>query len=389
MSSPLGSDRSSDTSSVSTTSLAAARSSSAAVQHVLPPLPPHGPSPPGRSSSPRYHASATPSTRPDNSRSNLTSSQQHQHNFPSTPSSSRRHRHQRHRRPSSSLQLESRRRVEAPDEWSEDESFLDDTSALSISPSHSHSLHNIIPSDDSLLEGLAENEFSSPSSYLPFTTTSATSEQRPPPRTPPNHFQAVLESATALASASASATGTAAASLLRRLSSSTSNRLNFAGPSRTNTLLTNSSHGESQGSLFVNDYLPNDEQLTDTPDTSFSESMPTTQRRNSRPTSSGRDTLLGNKRQRVSPGPQTSLRNIIPDSDDSFFGNSPIKPTTAEPNTTQDTYDTIDLTEATEIPKELTKPKVDNRIKLSGFQCVICMDDVTTLTVTHCGMLEL
>lgn len=49
-------------------------------------------------------------------------------------------------------------------------------------------------------------------------------------------------------------------------------------------------------------------------------------------------------------------------------------------------YTTIDLTEATEVPDELKKPEVDNRVKLAAFQCVICMDDVTSLTLTHCGM---
>lgn len=47
---------------------------------------------------------------------------------------------------------------------------------------------------------------------------------------------------------------------------------------------------------------------------------------------------------------------------------------------------TIDLTQANEVPEELKRPKVDNRVKISDFQCVVCMDDVTCLTVTHCGM---
>lgn len=49
--------------------------------------------------------------------------------------------------------------------------------------------------------------------------------------------------------------------------------------------------------------------------------------------------------------------------------------------------DTIDLSNATEVPPELVAPKVDNRVKISKFQCVICMDDTTALTVTHCGHL--
>lgn len=52
--------------------------------------------------------------------------------------------------------------------------------------------------------------------------------------------------------------------------------------------------------------------------------------------------------------------------------------------------DMIDLTEPNKLPEELAKPseelpKNDNRTKLSAFQCAICMDDATALTVTHCG----
>ncbi|KAI0408590.1 hypothetical protein F4802DRAFT_355712 [Xylaria palmicola] len=49
--------------------------------------------------------------------------------------------------------------------------------------------------------------------------------------------------------------------------------------------------------------------------------------------------------------------------------------------------ETIDLSNATEVPAELMAPKVDNRVKIGKFQCVICMDDTTSLTVTHCGHL--
>lgn len=50
-----------------------------------------------------------------------------------------------------------------------------------------------------------------------------------------------------------------------------------------------------------------------------------------------------------------------------------------------DDDEVLDLTGANEVPAELLKPKVDNRVKLGKFQCVICMDDVSNLTVTHCG----
>ncbi|KAK7213726.1 hypothetical protein V2G26_020904 [Clonostachys chloroleuca] len=51
----------------------------------------------------------------------------------------------------------------------------------------------------------------------------------------------------------------------------------------------------------------------------------------------------------------------------------------------------IDLTETNnELPDDLIDlapvPKEeDKRIKLSAFQCVICMDDASVLTLTHCG----
>ncbi|KAI0542210.1 hypothetical protein GGR58DRAFT_497195 [Xylaria digitata] len=52
-----------------------------------------------------------------------------------------------------------------------------------------------------------------------------------------------------------------------------------------------------------------------------------------------------------------------------------------------DGSETIDLSNATEVPAELMASRVDNRVKIGKFQCVICMDDTTFLTVTHCGHL--
>lgn len=46
----------------------------------------------------------------------------------------------------------------------------------------------------------------------------------------------------------------------------------------------------------------------------------------------------------------------------------------------------VDLAGIEEIPqKPVLEPKEDNNVKLGGFQCVICMDDVTALSVTYCG----
>lgn len=47
----------------------------------------------------------------------------------------------------------------------------------------------------------------------------------------------------------------------------------------------------------------------------------------------------------------------------------------------------FDLTKAEEeVPKELFQPVKDSSIKLSTFECVICMDAASNLTVTCCGM---
>lgn len=48
----------------------------------------------------------------------------------------------------------------------------------------------------------------------------------------------------------------------------------------------------------------------------------------------------------------------------------------------------IDLTETPAAAKDVKppcEPEEDNRTKLGAFQCVICMDNVTNLTLTHCG----
>ncbi|KAL0473290.1 hypothetical protein QR685DRAFT_569378 [Neurospora intermedia] len=50
--------------------------------------------------------------------------------------------------------------------------------------------------------------------------------------------------------------------------------------------------------------------------------------------------------------------------------------------------DVVDLADTEEVPESMrAKPRPKNEIKLSAFQCVICMDNVTGLTVTHCGHL--
>jgi hypothetical protein len=64
--------------------------------------------------------------------------------------------------------------------------------------------------------------------------------------------------------------------------------------------------------------------------------------------------------------------------DTGVFGSSP-------PPAVHSDEDVLDLTEANEVSVAQKKIEADRRVKLSKFQCVICMDDVSNLTVTHCG----
>ncbi|KAK3379782.1 hypothetical protein B0T24DRAFT_168680 [Lasiosphaeria ovina] len=47
----------------------------------------------------------------------------------------------------------------------------------------------------------------------------------------------------------------------------------------------------------------------------------------------------------------------------------------------------VDLVDAVKVPAFVMDKKPKNEVKLGAFQCVICMDDVKDLTVTHCGHL--
>jgi hypothetical protein len=61
---------------------------------------------------------------------------------------------------------------------------------------------------------------------------------------------------------------------------------------------------------------------------------------------------------------------------DDLFGPTPSSPSA-------EVIDLVDTDKAPPAPSKPPPPK--NEIRLSAFQCVICMDDVTNLTVTHCG----
>jgi hypothetical protein len=138
----------------------------------------------------------------------------------------------------------------------------------------------------------------------------------------------------------------------------------------------------SEESLFVDD-LFGDELDPDTAQTSFSENMASSRKRSA----GGMPIPPITKKQRPShPDKHTKSKRqpttLIQQDEDCFEDEA-----SAEYLTGEDDLPTIDLTEANEVPEELLKPEEDNRVKISAFQCVICMDDATSLTVTHCGHL--
>ncbi|KAH6850053.1 hypothetical protein B0I37DRAFT_427960 [Chaetomium sp. MPI-CAGE-AT-0009] len=73
-----------------------------------------------------------------------------------------------------------------------------------------------------------------------------------------------------------------------------------------------------------------------------------------------------------------SKRKREPDLDDDLFGEGPFND-----------QGVVDLVDKDEVPAEIlnSQEKNKNYIKMSSFDCVICMDSVKDLTVTHCGHL--
>ncbi|POR38702.1 Helicase-like transcription factor [Tolypocladium paradoxum] len=215
-------------------------------------------------------------------------------------------------------------------------------------------------SDGQFLGDLVENDFSSPSSYPPFLNPPAgTGSQAGQALSQPQFAVTVRPGSAAPARRSAACDRT------------------FAGPSLSTTQLSASSVGDSQNTLFTDEF---GEELLSSESTqsSFTE-MPPPRLRDimNAPKPTKRRRVTGTGDQLADSKPLA----LPQPSDDDVFGDNNLDDADLEELTT------IDLTEATEVPEELKKPEVDKRIKISAFQCVICMDDATTLTVTHCGHL--
>ncbi|KAM0609333.1 hypothetical protein ACHAP1_002428 [Verticillium nonalfalfae] len=122
--------------------------------------------------------------------------------------------------------------------------------------------------------------------------------------------------------------------------------------------------------------------------------MPPTTRKRGAPSSEAPEATPApaTKRRRASQASSTKSRTdtparprnvratVIDDDDDDLFGEKSGTAVAPEDD------DIIDLATSDEIPAAATRPpKEDRRVKIGAFQCAICMDDCTDLTVTHCG----
>ncbi|KAG5918276.1 hypothetical protein E4U53_004106 [Claviceps sorghi] len=234
--------------------------------------------------------------------------------------------------------------------------------------------------DDDFLSAFADHNFSSPSSYPPFTASRSAGGASPRHQAAPLLHQA---------------TDTAAASPRRTAACSRALPASW----RPTTQLSSSTVEESQPSISSHEDW--DRPLSQMSNGSAPDMMPPPPLRFRHlhvPRGTSPSPL--NKRQpplESDASPGLSLGNVMMDPpqgllapEDDLFGDEFFLQGVDLIHDKDLT--TIDLTEATDVPEDLKKTppmesKGDNKIKISKFQCVICMDDASTLTVTHCGHL--
>lgn len=212
------------------------------------------------------------------------------------------------------------------------------------------------------LDAVAADDFSSPSSYPSFIHGPS--------------LQLALDQAArrSLAGGNRPAPPTVHSTLLSPPSRTTTNQTATSQTTNPRTISLAISDDEAESEA---------EEEDNTPHTSFSEEMPPTTRRSSQqrmePPPKRRRTSTTHR----ATGTAGNKHDPVKLDDDDIFEDTPAR-RQAEA-TEVGSPPALDLTKATEVPEELRAPVQDNRTKLKTFQCVICMDDVTALTVTHCG----
>ncbi|KUI56942.1 hypothetical protein VP1G_04251 [Cytospora mali] len=250
-----------------------------------------------------------------------------------------------------------------------------ESASLPVASDHHHheprQVHLQEPNSDDFLEALATGHFSSPS--LPPYSPQNPPRPQPQPQLHRDPFFDNLDSISA-----------SAPRQLPAFSTYFPPAYGIPEPERNSVDLPEVDLGE-QGDGG------HDENEKITVDSLLLEEMPATRSKRSRATASPDETFDGPstvKRQRTgaarrgwpvcSKGQAPSLHHAVtvPDADDleSLFGDD------------EDDIEVYDLTRSEDgVPEELLKPEEDNSIKLSKFECIICMDAATNLTVTHCG----
>lgn len=244
------------------------------------------------------------------------------------------------------------------------------------------------PNSDDFLDAIADGNFSSPSSYPPSAQPSSVSQL-------PNGSSFRNQ----LASSGAPPQSTRALDSLRTFVANITQNTNGLAPRTGRPAPRPSSQEEEvEESLFVSSDNETDNMPVQTrrrastamlaSDHEQDEPAPTNTRKRPAPATS-RGAPASNKRRRSSQTSTTRTRATprreaapkVEDEEDVFGEKDGSKGKEKD----DAGGDVIDLAATNEVPQEMVIPKEDKRIKLSAFQCVICMDDVTSLTVTHCG----
>ncbi|KAF5251104.1 hypothetical protein FANTH_3767 [Fusarium anthophilum] len=233
---------------------------------------------------------------------------------------------------------------------------------------------------DDFLPVLAGGDFSSLPSYPPFTNPDSRPSQ---PHSvslqltrPGFHAASCIRNATAPVNATTYTTA--------RESSSTNCILHPFGPERTTTQLSSASNSTdgSRAPLPIFESLVESDFFFVSPASFFSEAMSPATRRTTTAAAAQTGSAHARKRRRTSTTTAPATSN---DMNVDIFGTGPTRsPIDVEAKVKNDI---IDLTETNEVFEEARKPEKDERVKLAAFQCVICMDDCSNLTVTDCGHL--
>ncbi|KAK2050687.1 hypothetical protein LZ31DRAFT_547969 [Colletotrichum somersetense] len=273
-------------------------------------------------------------------------------------------------------------------------SFLDFAATLDYQPFDATALQqNGAPqtpdrqpiTDEEYLSALVDGNFSSPSSYPRHTQASADNQQtnlESPRNAPHRHPSGTPLRPDRPARYSGQNTNAAARAAARDPPTS-------HPASRDNGLqdsLFVSSDDESQATMPVHtrrraSTIPSSDHDPDPEDIVVAAT-----RKRAAPSSAPTRGAAAPKRRRTSQPQTVCNRTTTPSAlapDDDVFGEDEINTKKGKGKDEE----VIDLADTNEVPEELKAPKEDKRIKISAFQCVICMDDVTALTVTHCGHL--